>query len=205
MSIPPYVLGFPQDNSSLGNTRVQIRNNLDGTFETLAVDHIDNNGNPGPGTPGYHNVIHFQDQGSAIPSTVANTTQQYTGTDSHSIQQVKLLSKAGNVYKQTTMLDAFYSSFGDNLDTNSAGWTYLPGGLIMNYGFTGQGFNVTVDFTTLLLPTFSNVNYIITATPFIVLAQAIAPFQVHDVTVSSFQISATTSKIFYWTAIGKPA
>jgi len=205
MSIPSYVQGFPQDGSSLGNTRVQIRNNLDGTFLTLGVDHINNNGNPNAGTPGYHNVIHFQDQGNSIPATVANVTQAYTGTDSHSIQQVKFMSNAGNVYKQTTMLDAYYAKFGDPLATNTAGWTYLPGGLIMNYGYTGNGASVVVDFTALGLPSFSNINYIINVTPLV----NHTTFHTSGPTTSQFTILAggtvTPTNSYYWTAIGKPA
>jgi FlaG/FlaF family flagellin (archaellin) len=202
MPPPTYVKGFPQDGSSLGNTRVQIRNNLDGTFDTLAVDHVDNNGNPSTGTPGYHRVIHFQDQGSAIPSPVANTTQLYTGTDSHSIQQLKVESAAGNVYKQTTMLDAFYSRFGDALSINVAGWTYLPGGLIMNYGYTPLIVSGgTVDFTALSLPTFSSSNYIVNITPFTVRTN----FQAIVVDATKFNITTNNSSGFNWTAIGKPA
>ena len=44
MSIPTYTQGYPPDGSSLGQTKSVIRNNLDGTFLTLAVDHVDNNG-----------------------------------------------------------------------------------------------------------------------------------------------------------------
>ena len=130
MSIPTYVEGFPQDGSSLGNTRVQIRNNLDGTFETLAVDHIDNNGNPGGKPPGYHNVIHFQDQGNlyTTPPTVSGVTQMYTNTK-NSIQQVMLESTGGNAWQQTNMIDAQYATFG-----TKPGWTYLPGGLVLQYG-----------------------------------------------------------------------
>lgn len=201
MSIPPYVLGFPQDGSSLGNTRVQIRNNLDGTFSTLAVDHIDNNGNPSGGTPGYHKVIHFQDQGSSTPATVLGVTQEYTNTDTHSIQQKKLKSTGGNVYQETTMLDAFYNRFGDDLSVNRAGWTFLPGGLIMNYGYTSSSTGVTVDFVALGLPTFSNINYIINVTPF----TTNSSYHVVNLLVSSFGITSSPSSGYYWTAIGKPA
>ncbi len=209
MSIPPYVQGFPQDGSSLGNTRVQIRNNLDGTFLTLAVDHEDNNGNPGSGTPGYHKVIHFQDQGTSTPATVAGVTQEYTNTDSHTIQQIKLKSTGGNVYQQTTMLDAYISRFGDDLSVNLAGWTYLPGGLIMNYGYTTNApTGLVVDFPTLGLPNFSNANYIVDVTPIERNLSGKTLFAVSNaaLTVSSFTINAQTNTInFYWKAVGKPA
>jgi hypothetical protein len=58
MAIPTYTPGYPPDGSSLGQTKSTIRNNLDGTFETLAVDHVNNNGVPGSNPAGYHTIIH---------------------------------------------------------------------------------------------------------------------------------------------------
>jgi hypothetical protein len=148
MSIPTYIEGYPQDGSSLGSTKAQIRNNLDGTFQTLSVDHINNNGQPNSGTPGYHNVIHFQDQGPVYtpPPTVSGVTQMYTNTDNNNIQQLFLRSTGGKQYQETTMIDAFYPSLGTN-----PGWSYLPGGLVIQWGrATGQsssGQNVTVPIT----------------------------------------------------------
>jgi hypothetical protein len=71
MPIPAYTPGYPPDGSSLGQTKAVIRNNLDGTFQTLAVDHIDNNGNPGSQPAGYHTVIH------QVPQTSVNTASGY--------------------------------------------------------------------------------------------------------------------------------
>jgi hypothetical protein len=210
MTIPTYVKGYPQDGSSLGSTKAQIRKNLDGTFLTLGVDHINNNGQPGNGTPGYHNVIHFQDQGPlpTNPSTVANVTQMYTNTDTHSIQQIILKDTGGKKYQLTTMIDAFSSRFGDDLSSHVAGWTFLPGGLIMNYGFTpvSVAASITVDFPSLSLPNFSNVNYIINVTPFSFASRfsitAGATF------VSGFTITNSTNAPgtgYYWTATGAPS
>ena len=155
MSIPTYIEGYPQDGSSLGSTKAQIRANLDGTFETLSVDHINNNGvsstDPSiSGTPGYHNVIRFQDQGNIFtrPQSIADTTQMYTNNDpvNGDVQQLFVMSNARKAYQETTMLDAFYSTFGTN-----PGWSYIPGGLVIQWGrATGQsssGQNVTVPIT----------------------------------------------------------
>jgi hypothetical protein len=48
-----------------------MRNNLDGTFQTLAVDHINNNGQPGSQPAGYHTIIH------EVPQTNVNTVTGY--------------------------------------------------------------------------------------------------------------------------------
>lgn len=221
MSVPPYIQGFPQDGSNLGNTRVQIRKNLDGTFLTLGEDHINNNGvsstNPSiTGTPGYHNVIRFQDQGNrpTTPAAKTNVTQMYTNTDiAHSVQQIILESKTGKVYQLTTLLDSFNSTFGDDLSTNAAGWTFLPGGLIQNYGYTVRStLSQVVDFTSLSLPTFANKNYIILVTPYandnLSTSCSFLIFNTGtDLTESKFTIRNISGfQIgFYWTATGKPA
>lgn len=71
MPIPTYTPGYPPDGSSLGQTKAVIRDNLDGTFQTLAVDHVDNNGQPGSKPAGYHTVIH------QVPQTTVDTVTGY--------------------------------------------------------------------------------------------------------------------------------
>lgn len=77
MPIPTYTPGYPPDGSSLGQTKSTVRNNLDGTFETVAIDHINNNGQPGSQPAGYHTVIHEVTQTSV--NTVANYNQIFSG------------------------------------------------------------------------------------------------------------------------------
>jgi hypothetical protein len=77
MSIPEYVLGYPQDRQSLGASKLQIRSNLDGTFETLAVDHVDNNGDPGNNPPGYHTIIHQVKQ-TSNPAPIIGINQLFS-------------------------------------------------------------------------------------------------------------------------------
>ncbi len=210
MSPPPtYIEGFPQDGSSLGNTRVQIRNNLDGTFETLGVDHINNNGVgqiTTTGTAGFHDVIHFQDQGALgyKPPNVANTTELFTETDSQSIQQVMTLSTGNKLYQQTTMLDGNFTTFGSTI-----GWVYLPGGFVLLYGFTNPSTSnsIIVDFGgALALPTMINTNYIVTATPYNATPNG---YRIGTVTTTTFEIrqSGTTppNSGYYWVLIGFPA
>src|ERR1700690_80686 len=77
--VAPYVRGYPPDGSSLGQTKSTLRNNLDGTFDTVAVDHINNNGQPGSKPAGYHNVVHMVPQGSD-PGAVTGYGQLYSKT-----------------------------------------------------------------------------------------------------------------------------
>ena len=75
--VQPYNRGYPPDGSSLGQTKLIIRNNLDGTFDTVAVDHVNNNGQPGGNPAGYHTLIHQVSQTSV--STVAGVNQVFSG------------------------------------------------------------------------------------------------------------------------------
>lgn len=77
MSIPSFTEGYPPDGSSLGQTKAVIRDNLDGTFLTLAVDHVNNNGQPGSQPAGYHTIIHEVPQSNV--STVTGYTQVFSG------------------------------------------------------------------------------------------------------------------------------
>ena len=77
MPIPTYTLGYPPDGSSLGQTKSVIRNNLDGTFQTLAIDHVNNNGQPGSNPAGYHTIIHQVTQTNV--TTVSGVNQVFSG------------------------------------------------------------------------------------------------------------------------------
>ncbi len=55
MSIPAYTPNYPPNGFTLGQTKTQLRNNLDGTFETLSVDHYNQNG----ANVGYHKQVHL--------------------------------------------------------------------------------------------------------------------------------------------------
>lgn len=77
MPIPTFTEGYPPDGSSLGQTKSTIRDNLDGTFQTLAIDHVDNNGQPGSNPAGYHTVIHEVTQTSV--NRIAGVNQIFSG------------------------------------------------------------------------------------------------------------------------------
>lgn len=77
MSIPVFTPGYPPDGSSLGQTKAVIRNNLDGTFGALSVDHVNQNGDPGANPAGYHTIIHQTEQTNV--TTVTDFNQIFSG------------------------------------------------------------------------------------------------------------------------------
>ena len=113
---------------------------------------------------------------------------------------------AGNIYQMTRTSDASFASFA----TENPGWTFLPGGLLLQYGFAatvGTGvpnstFNFPRQFTTGV--------YSATAT---ILSGSINPYIVKIVSLSTTQFNAVVFNplnppfsqagiTYYWTVIG---
>lgn len=203
MPIPTYTPGYPPDGSSLGQTKVVIRNNLDGTFQTLGVDHVNNNGVPGANPAGYHTVIHQVTQ-SGDPVTIAGVNQVYSKVVSG---DTALFNKTGNgVVTQLTTPNAG-AGFGGNIINYqpgfTGGWTFLPGGLIMQYGLatTPPGDTIVpfpISFTSgvySVVPV-GQTNASPTGSVYVKGTPLITSFTVFN--GSSSNIPKT-----YWTAIGK--
>jgi len=126
MPIPTFTPGYPPDGSSLGQTKSTIRNNLDGTFQTLAIDHIDNNGNPGAKPAGYHKVIHMVPQ-AANPAPVGGYGELYCRQiNSVNLDEALFYESGGGRVAQLTM------NVAPSAATN--GYSYLPGGILVQWG-----------------------------------------------------------------------
>lgn len=138
MPIPTYTLGYPPDGASLGQTKVTMRNNLDGTFETLGVDHINNNGQPGNQPAGYHNVIHVVPQGMN-PGTVSRIGQLFTKTfNSFSTDEALFWETGNGLIQQLTVNFTPLAA--------STGYSFIAGGVILQWGTTGAS-STTVPVT----------------------------------------------------------
>ena len=127
MSIPSYNQGYPQDGSSLGQSKSTIRNNLDGTFLTLGIDHVNNNGqigNQGSGSypSGYHTTIHVVPRG-ANPSPITGIGQLYSRVVDAVNNDTSLFWKTGG--GKTLQLT---SNFTPSINAN--GFTFVPGGTV---------------------------------------------------------------------------
>ena len=143
MPIPTYTPGYPPDGSSLGQTKSTIRNNLDGTFQTLAVDHINNNGQPGTQPAGYHSSIHLVPQ--ATITNVTGYAQVYSGTisDGYATDQALFINTgSGNLTSQLT--SNFTPTKGASV--GDSGRTFLPGGITMIWGSFDPTSSTTVTF-----------------------------------------------------------
>ena len=209
MSIPPYVLGYPPDGSSLGSTKLQVRSNLDGTFETLGVDHYDNNGNNAnspttTGTSGYHAVIHMPIQ-SADPSTIGLTGQLY----------VKQVTSTGNTdealfYKsgggRLTQLTTNVNGAGNTTVASANGYSPLQGGVLMQWGNSTS--NVASPNGTVTFPIAFPNNIFGVQICVLQNSNSRRGWHLNTITTSGFtayiqdENGTSVANTFYWTAIG---
>ena len=199
MPIPTYTPGYPPDGSSLGQTKSTIRNNLDGTFATLAIDHINNNGQPGSQPAGYHTVIHevpqtnvttqpgYNQVFSGVPGTLivngVTTPTIPPGGD----QQLYSLT-GGGVLSQLT---------GKVASANGYAWT---GGVLIQWGIQSNAYAVVFS------PAFTNL-FSVTITPLFngVGAPPITTVPVaKNAGTSGFSVQNNSGQTFsfYWLAIG---
>jgi|WetSurMetagenome_2_1015567.scaffolds.fasta_scaffold20470_2 hypothetical protein len=130
MSFPAYTPGYPPDGFSLGNTKTQIRNNLDGTYNTLDVDH-QNTSEP---NPGYHAIIHGQNQTTA--STVAGINQVLMGIPGtlivNGVTTPAIPSNGDTQLYALTGMGGLSQLTGNSAATNGFQWI---GGILIQWGY----------------------------------------------------------------------
>ena len=197
MPIPTYTPGYPPDGSSLGQTKSTIRNNLDGTFETLGIDHINNNGQPGSNPAGYHNVIHMVPQGSD-PVAITGFGQLYSKTINDVISDTALFWETGTglIQQLTTNLTPLAAN---------KGYTFLAGGLILQWGTISTTANQSssVNFTTLGNIAFPNNCFTMTS-QLNSSSTTEATLNLYNLTATGFSYVNTSSnaRTYFWWAIG---
>lgn len=134
---------IPATGQSLGQTKNLISGNFTNYFNTISQDHVP------PGTnQGKHNQSTYVSQGagaSKSPVTAATEVALYSGTDAFGAMQLfaqkaSQLINAGGI--QMSRLDT-----GTQVNA-STGYTFLPGGLILQYGIAAatSGAGTTTNF-----------------------------------------------------------
>lgn len=206
---------IPNANNTLAADQPNMQNNNTYLATSIAVDHNFTK-NTGTTQDGYHKVIHFVNQ-VGDPVSVTNTGQLYTKTVNGN-QQVFFENSAGNVQQLTNAPStATFSRFGTNTNYQTAsgsnssvtgGWSYMPGGVILQYGSTttlNPGGTVTVQ----LAMTFPTAVYGVVVTPNT--SSSIGggnhDWTVRSVTNSSFDLringNYNAGDTFYFWAYGK--
>jgi hypothetical protein len=209
MPIPTYTPGYPPDGSSLGQTKATIRNNLDGTFQTLNVDHINNNGQPGSQPAGYHTVIHEVPQTSVSTVTGYNQifsgvpgTLSVNGTPTKAIPnngdtQLYALTGAGVLAQLTGY--SFTTPSGPFFQSKGFAWI---GGILLQWGSdysTNTGSGNPITFST----PFPNNVFSITCTVYGSGSNARQVSEVGFASLTGFSAFGTNStNLIYYLAVG---
>ena len=145
MAIPSFTSGQPPDGSSLGGTKANIRNNLDGTFQVFGVDHFSQNNS----TPGYHQKSTYPNI-SGPPTTASGQLALYSKAIS-SGKSALFMVRDNNTATETQLTSP--SIIAPLLDEN--GYTFLPGGILLQWGIINS---TASSYQTLLFAT-ENVNF----------------------------------------------
>lgn len=204
MPIPTFTPGYPPDGASLGQTKTTIRNNLDGTFQTLAVDHINNNGDPGAKPAGYHTIVHQVPQTSV--STVAGYNQVFSGvpgTLSVNATTTPTIPPGGDQQLYSLTGSGILSQLtGRSAATNGYVWI---GGILLQWGVkTSPGQSGTVLFATANV-NFPNNCFNVSLTlrrDGSTTAQGVYINGVPNATSFSYTGSSVGSNALFWVAIG---
>jgi hypothetical protein len=166
----------PNSGQSLGQTRDAIRTNFSVLQTTIDQNHVDLN----LANKGKHYVIQMPVTAS-IPvaplppgGLVANEANIYAKTSSAASQIFFSPDASGNEYQITRAITASFALFAANAAYGappagtliSGGWTFLPGGLLFQYGkFTGLGASNTPANGTIPFPVaFTGVPFLIEMT-----------------------------------------
>jgi hypothetical protein len=204
MSIPTFIEGYPQDNQSLGASKPVIRGNLDGTFQTLGIDHQDQN----EANPGYHNLIHeitqtvvntltgFNQIFSGIPGTL-NVNSKITPTiPPNGDTQLYSLSSMGGL-SQLTGSNYFNEYIGGEVQSGY----FWAGGILVQFGHALS----TAPSTPVSFPvTFPTTVFTVVGTRGQT-ASSDTSWGVSSLDNAGFNFnanSASTGAVLYWIALG---
>jgi hypothetical protein len=190
-----FTTDIPISGDSLGSTRDRIRGNFQETAAVMAINHVAFN----TVGKGKHKFLQMPEQGSA-PSVLVDEAGFYAKVATNPAE-ANLFFRGENNGKeyQLTSADqtnnATFGNFTAYAANQNGGWSFLPGGLVLQYG-TVSGTNVVVfpkQFKNATVP-------VVTVTP---IGTGTAGFSIHATpTHTGFTIDGNGASTF-WIAIGQ--
>ena len=194
----------PRPNASgdtLSASRDQIRTNFINIEDVFAINHVDFDETG----EGKHTFLQMPDQDPA-PTTAANEGGFYV-KDATGSNLFFRSESDGEEYQISTVSDGDIATFGTNTAysaNHTGGWSFLPGGLILQYGIRSslsQGNNVVTFSRTFPTAVF---NVVITPVRNSSNVDIIYIRSAATITTSQFEMRNTASGITigHWYAIG---
>ena len=206
MPIPSFTPNYPPNNSTLGQTKAVIRDNLDGTFQAFSIDHQDQN----ESNPGYHADIHMVPQGTWNSTLRTGAPAPIAGID----QVVALNWTPGfaGATADTQLFNVSGSGGVSQLTGNQAaneGWSWM-GGMLLQWGtVTSTLSSGSVSFTARSAQgiDFPTAAFSVVCTHIVTnFAAQVSTVYVKNLTTTGFDWFQTTvppnQTGFYWIAIG---
>lgn len=198
---------IPQPNDNPSNSQGQLLTNNQSNNSIWAVDHIGFNIT----NSGLHQQVRMPAE--ALPSVQAGFGGLYCNTAGSETNLFYTPDASGNIYQLTRTITASYPNFGTNLAYGAppagfsqvGGWTFLPGGLLLQYGLFSKagalGTSGTIQFPVAFTSAVYSVN------PTLIRASSnshpISMPATAGLTSFQFQTDTTQSDAVYWSAIGK--
>lgn len=220
MSLPQYNFNnaIPAADNNPSADQPEMLNNNRAAVNAIAVDHI------GYGTSGtgYHQWVRMRKVNpvNTVPPVIATYGGVYTNTATSvgAGTETNLYytpDASGRAYQLSRTIDANFAQFATNTNyapivaNRNGGWTFLPGGLMLQYGIADVAASGTV--TTVVFPVaYTGVPFSITIGS--ITGEGNSPGEnnqfIKEGTVSTtqFQVvnsSGSPNRKIYWQAIGK--
>jgi len=201
-----YTPDIPISGNSLGSTRDRIRVNFQETAAVLAINHIAFN-TTGKGKHKYLQMPEVTASAFGVPTTLANEGGVYVEVGTNPAESNLFFRGENNgfEYQLTNANQAQSATFGTFTNyappvlTQNGGWTFLPGGLLLQYGTkqfpavatTTSAVVFPIAFTTLFSVTYS--------------IKSSSSNRLSSETTTGFEVvfnSTQTGIRYYWQAIG---
>ena len=209
-----YSLNVPQSGQTLGNTQGPILTN----FAVLNTSNNVNHEAFNSANQGKHKFLQMPEQAGSIgqvvpplpPTTAANEGGLYTkvGTNPAETNLVFRAESDGFEYQMTHVIAASTATFSTNtayVANHTGGWTFLPGGLIMQYGRRSSVSGSSSGAITFPIPFPSgNAPFSITATLERTSGRPVSIDSAVVITSTgfSYRLDSTGSVAIQWIAIG---
>ncbi len=131
-----YTQNIPASGNLPAADQPNLQTNTNSINSIIDVDHYPF----GTGIDGQHKYLHMK-QGALPPGGVTGTGLFYTQASNGATQLYYSNGSTGNEYQLTRVNNANFGTFATN-----PGWTFLPGGLLMQWGTDTKATGGTVTF-----------------------------------------------------------
>lgn len=137
--MPTYTRDMPLPKQSLGITQPLVNTNFQTIYDVFAINHYKYDET----NFGKHRYIELPVQASIPAGLINNEGTIYTKTANSARQLFYTPDNSGNEYQLTRTISGNYTRFGTNTNYQASsgsnasvtgGWSFLPGGLIIQYG-----------------------------------------------------------------------